>query len=79
MIYEKLSDLELPEKPALDEMWQFIDCIMRPHELVPDRSALSYEQVFSAYSKLYEIDMMFRDIEQIKIFKKSIECRKDSS
>jgi hypothetical protein len=62
----------LPETPTLDEMWHFIDNIMRPHELVPDRSALSYEEVFSVYSKLCEIDEMFREIEQIKIFKKEL-------
>ncbi len=39
---------------------------------VPDRSTLSYEEVFSVYSKLCEIDVMFRDIEQIKIFKKEL-------
>ena len=62
----------MPEKPTLDEMWRFIDNIMRPNKLVPDRSTLSYEEVFSVYSKLCEIDVMFRDIEQIKIFKKEL-------
>ena len=71
IICEESSDLVLPEKPTLDEMWRFIDNIMRPNKLVPDRSTLSYEEVFSVYSKLCEIDVMFRDIEQIKIFKKN--------
>ena len=46
--------------------------MMRPNELVPDRSVLSYEQVFSIYSKLYEIDMIFQEIEQINTLKKGL-------
>ena len=60
------------EKPSLEKMWKIIDEIMRPNELVPDRSVLRYEQVFSIYSKLCEIDMMFREIEQINILKKGL-------
>jgi hypothetical protein len=62
----------LPEKPSLDEMWKFIDEIMRPNELVPDKSSLTYEQVFSIYSKLYEIDRIFREIAQINMLKKEL-------
>lgn len=62
----------LHENPPLEKMWRFIDEMMLPNELVPDRSVLSYEQVFSIYSKLYEIDAMFREIEQINIFKKGL-------
>jgi hypothetical protein len=62
----------LSEKPSLDEMWKFIDEIMRPNELVPDKSLLTYEQVFSIYSKLYEIDRIFREITQINILKKEL-------
>ena len=60
------------EKPSLEKMWKFIDEMMRPNELVPDRSVLSYEQVFSIYSKLYEIDIIFREIEQINIIRKGL-------
>ena len=60
------------EKPSLEKMWKFIDEMMRHNELVPDRSVLSYEQVFSIYSKLYEIDMIFQEIEQISILKKGL-------
>ena len=70
------SDLVLPKKPTLDEMWHFIDNIMRPHELVPDRSALTYEQVFSVYSKLCEIDEMFKEFAQIEMLKKAVEEEK---
>lgn len=46
--------------------------MMRPNELVPDRSVLSYDQVFSIYTKLDEIDTIFREIEQINIIKKGL-------
>jgi hypothetical protein len=62
----------LSEKPSLDEMWKFTDEIMRPNELVPDKSLLTYEQVFSIYSKLYEIDRIFREIIQINMLKKEL-------
>ena len=45
---------------------------MRPNELVPDKSLLTYEQVFSIYSKLYEIDRVFREITQINMLKKEL-------
>lgn len=53
-------------------MWKFIDEIMRPNELVPDKSLLTYDQVFSIYSKLYEIDRIFREITRINILKKEL-------
>ena len=60
------------DKPFLDEMWQFIDNIMCPNELVPDKTILTYEQVFSVYSKLVEIDEMFKEIAQVAILKKEL-------
>ena len=57
-------------------MWKFIDEIMRPNELVPDKSLLTYEQVFSIYSKLYEIDRIFKEITQINILKRIGQNRK---
>lgn len=60
------------EKPSLEKMWKFIDEMMRPNELVPDRSVLRYEQIFSIYSKLDEIDKIFQEIEQINNLKKGL-------
>ncbi|MBI1828304.1 MAG: hypothetical protein HY222_03795 [Thaumarchaeota archaeon] len=59
-------------KPSLGEMWKFIDGIMSPNKLVPNKSILTYEQVFSIYSKLYEIDEIFREVAQINILKKEL-------
>ena len=53
-------------------MWKFIDGIMRPNDLVPDKSLFTYDQVFPVYSKLCEIDMIFNDFAQIAIFKKEL-------
>lgn len=53
-------------------MWEFIDNIMRPNELVPDKTILTYEQVHAIYSKLSEIDEMFKEFVQINILKKEL-------
>lgn len=54
-------------------MWKFIDQWEFPNKLVIDRSSLTYEQVLSAYSKLEEIDSMFRENQQIKLLKKELD------
>lgn len=59
-------------KPTLDEMWQFIDSLMRPNPLVPDKSVLNYDEVFVIYSRLAEFDEVFREILQINILKKDL-------
>ncbi|MDH2908089.1 MAG: hypothetical protein PXX83_08355 [Candidatus Nitrosotalea sp.] len=67
------------DKPSLDEMWQFIDNIMRPNELVPDKTILAYEQVFLVYSKLVEIDEMFKEIVQVAILKRELDKQNNNS
>lgn len=57
----------------MDEMWKCIDNIIRPNELVPDKTILTDEQVFSVYSKLVEIDELFKEIAQIAILKKGLD------
>jgi len=57
---------------SLSEMWKFIDNMMCPNELVPDKSVLTYDQVFPIYSKLREIDDIFSDFAQINILKKEL-------
>ncbi|MGB9124420.1 MAG: hypothetical protein WCC55_02565 [Nitrosotalea sp.] len=63
-------------RPSLDEMWHFIDNIMRPNKLVPYRSTLSYEEVFSVYSKLSDVDQMFKEFTQIEMLRKAVEEEK---
>jgi hypothetical protein len=58
--------------PSMDEMWKFIDDMMRPNDLVPDKSVFTYDQVFPVYSKLCEIDDIFNDFAQISIFKQEL-------
>ena len=60
----------ISKKQSLDEMWKFIDKIMLPNKLVPNKSILTYEQVFSIYSKLYQIEEMFKEVAQMNILKK---------
>lgn len=59
------------DKPLLNEMWEFIDSLMRPNNLVPDKSVLSYEEVFAIYSKLVDLDQTFREILQINLLKRA--------
>lgn len=64
--------MEQKSKITLDEMWQFIDNLMRPNQLLPDKSVLNYDEVFAIYSKLTEFDEVFRTILQINIMKKQL-------
>lgn len=66
-------------KPPLDEMWKFIDSIICHNERIPDKTILTYEQVFSVYSKLVEIDGMFKEIAQIAILKKELDKQENNS
>lgn len=59
-------------KPTLNEMWQFIDSLIHTNQLVPDKSVLSYDEVFAIYSKLVEFDQVFREILQMNILKKEL-------
>ena len=62
--------------PSLENMWKFIDKIIRPNELILDRTNFTYEQVFSIYSKMTEIDEMFKEIAQINILRKELNKEK---
>lgn len=57
-------------------MWKFIDHIMRSNELVPDKSVLTYDNVFVIYTKRRDIDETFREILQINTLKREIEQEK---
>jgi hypothetical protein len=63
-------------KPSLDEMWKFIEGLMHPSELVSDRSILTYDQVFTIYSKLSDIDEMLKETAQISILRKELSKEK---
>lgn len=64
---------DLDHKPSLDEMWQFIDNIMRPNDLVPDKTSLDYQEIFAIYSKLMELDGMFKEFAQVRMLKKALD------
>ncbi len=59
-------------------MWKFIDLIMRPNELVPDKSVLTYDNVFVIYTKLKDLDETFRELLQINILKRGLEQEKNT-
>ncbi len=66
------SEMISNHDPSLNEMWKFIDNVMRPNNLVPDKSIFTHDQVFPVYSKLREIDIIFNDFAQINILKKEL-------
>jgi len=66
------SEIISKHHSSLNEMWKFIDRMMYPNDLVPDKSIFTYDQVFPIYSKLCEIDDVFSDFAQISILKKEL-------
>ncbi len=60
-------------------MWKFIDNIMRPNELVPDKSVLTYDNVFLIYTRLRDLDETFRELLQVSALKRELEKEKISS
>lgn len=70
--------MDQKHKPEIDEMWDFIDSLMRPNDLVIDRSILSYDDIFAIYSKIVELDQVIKDILQISIMKREIQKEKNS-
>jgi hypothetical protein len=60
-------------------MWDVIDSIMHPNELVPDKSILKYDDVFTIYSKIINLDQVFREILQISVLKREIQKEKNNS
>lgn len=54
----------------LDGRLRYIESILAPYDLMPEKTSLSEEQVVKLYSKLVASDMLFRECEQILLFKK---------
>jgi len=50
---------------------------MRPNELVPNKSVLTYDNVFVIYTKLKDLDETFRELLQINILKRGLEQEKN--
>lgn len=66
----------MPVKLSLDEMWEFIDNLIRPNELASFRKILSHEDVFVIYSKLAEFDQVFRELLQVRLLQKETDKEK---
>jgi hypothetical protein len=54
-------------------MRDFIDSLMRPNELVTNRTILRYDEVFVIYSNLVDLDQVFREMLQINFLKRGNE------
>lgn len=60
-------------------MWKLIDHVLRPNDLVYDKSIFTHDQVFPIYSKLCEINVMLNDFAQIDILKKELDGIKSTT
>ncbi|MDE1767695.1 MAG: hypothetical protein KGI27_15700, partial [Thaumarchaeota archaeon] len=52
---------------TLDDMWEFIDSILIPLGLMPEKANLTEEQVIKLYDELVAADMQFKELEQIAV------------
>jgi hypothetical protein len=57
---------------SIGEMWIFIENILVIYDRVPKRKDLTNQQICQLYSKLVQVDDMFRELTQISIWKKEI-------
>ncbi|MDE1842492.1 MAG: hypothetical protein KGH95_02455 [Thaumarchaeota archaeon] len=60
--------------PTLVQMWQYIDKILDPIGMAPDKASLDNGQVFRLYLKLIKIDNSFRDSIQVHILRNQLAC-----
>ena len=58
------------------EMWIFIENILVTYDRMPNRKDLTDQQICALYSRLAQVDDMFRELTQISIWKKEIKDMK---
>lgn len=58
------------------EMWTFIENTLVTYERMPNRKDLTDQQICELYSRLEQVDEMFRELTQISIWKKEIKDMK---
>lgn len=61
---------------TVSEMWAFIENTLVTYEKTPNRKDLTDQQICALYSKLTQVDEMFRELTQISIWKKEIKDMK---
>jgi len=59
--------------PTTDEMWQYIEKMLLPYDLVPTKEGLTHSQISDLYSNLMEVDELFRPLARIAILKKEVD------
>ncbi len=58
------------------EMWTFVENTLVTYGSMPNRKDLTDQQICKLYSKLIQVDEMFRELIQISILKKEIKDMK---
>lgn len=61
----------------LKDTWKFIECILVPYGLMPEKKNLGRDEVLKIYFELRDTDELFRTLEQIVILKKDVDALKD--
>ncbi|MBI3640287.1 MAG: hypothetical protein HY223_08240 [Thaumarchaeota archaeon] len=56
-----------------DEMWQYIEKMLLPYDLVPTKNELTHIQISDLYSNLMTVDELFRILTHIVILKKEVD------
>lgn len=54
------------------EMWTFIENTLVTYDRTPNRKDLTDQQICALYSRLTQVDEMFRELTQISMWKKEI-------
>ncbi|MDE1770422.1 MAG: hypothetical protein KGI28_07730 [Thaumarchaeota archaeon] len=57
---------------SIGEMWTFIESILTSYTTMPRRKDLTNQQICELYSKLVQVDDIFRELTQISILKQDI-------
>jgi hypothetical protein len=67
-----MSSLQNHNTPRLVQMWQFIDGILSPIGMTPDKASIDNDQVFKLYLNLVQLDNSFRDSIQVHILRNEL-------
>lgn len=67
-----MSIVEKQNTPTLGEMWQFIDKVLHPIGMTPDKASLDNGQVFKLYFQLIKLYDLFIDSIQVHVLRNEL-------
>lgn len=54
-------------------MLEFIESILIPFGVMPEKTNLTEEQIVKLYAELVAVDILFKELEQIAVLKKDLD------